>query len=340
MSIPLERYVVDGCLQDEVARLFMRHSCVAHESDVRAPDDYFAFRLGGHPLTLRRFGSELRLLDNVCRHRFNLIDPLGYGNRQFRCAYHGWGYDKSGVAAFTPFHDACATPPQPLSLFGPSTYGGMVFSDPDGGNFSDDAKRALDTLGVPSSAPFHSADMLHECNWKLLVENVLEGYHLSSVHAETFVKAGLTTTSPAECTLHGNSSLMETFAHESPQAGRRTALLPGTRKSYRHLFVFPNLFVSVTDGIVYYVANVLPLAVDRSVLRFRLFFTEAADRLAEPVKAHIAEQAIRFTTAALLEDKVIVENCQIGIGGARGQYLLGAKEARIAAFHHAYASAL
>src|SRR5690349_9033234 len=96
MSIPVERYADPASLEEEIEKIFWRRCFVAHESELSSHNDYFSFRLVRRCLTLRRFDDDLALLENVCRHRFNRIDPPGFGSRPFRCAYHGWTYDRVG----------------------------------------------------------------------------------------------------------------------------------------------------------------------------------------------------------------------------------------------------
>jgi phenylpropionate dioxygenase-like ring-hydroxylating dioxygenase large terminal subunit len=334
MSIPVERYVDPGSLDEEVRQIFWRRCFICHESDVALPDDYFSFRLGHHSLTLRRFGKELTLLGNVCRHRFNLIDPPGFGNRPFRCGYHGWTYTASGDISFIPFREDFDGQPEPLECHDHRSARGFVFKSDQREEYSS-AAALWAAVGQPSGESFHRDAILHRCNWKLMVENVLEGYHLSVVHPETFGKSGFTSASRAEEVNGEMDSLLTTYPHER-FATHLALTFPGIVPSYRHLFIFPNLFVSVTNDLIYFVSNVLPISPDRTMLHYRLFVTPAFHKVKPVLQEHLKTEAIKFTASALNEDKGILESCQLGIASASGEYTLGSRERRIRQFHDSY----
>jgi phenylpropionate dioxygenase-like ring-hydroxylating dioxygenase large terminal subunit len=335
MSIPVERYVDPASLEEELEKIFWRRCFIAHESDVATPADYFSFRLGRRSLTLRRFDTDLALLDNVCRHRFNLIDPPGFGNRPFRCGYHGWTYGGSGEIAFIPFREDFEAQPTPLERHQHRNVNGFVFKLGSQAEAAGPFGGLLDEVGYPAGASFHRGELHHRCNWKLMVENVLEGYHLSVVHPNTFGKSGFTSSSRSDASHDNADSLLTTYPHDR-FANHLTATFPGVTASYCHLFVFPNLFVSVTNDLVYFVSNLLPIAQDETVLHYRLFPTPRLLELKAAVQQHLKGEAARFTDAALNEDKEILEYSQIGMAGASGSYVLGARERRIRQFHASY----
>jgi phenylpropionate dioxygenase-like ring-hydroxylating dioxygenase large terminal subunit len=130
-------------------------------------------------------------------------------------------------------------------------------------------------------------------------------------------------------------SMLILYPHDG-FATHLTAAFPGSVPSYRHAYLFPNLFVSVTNGLVYFVSNLLPMAEDETLLHYRLFATPQLEALKPAVQQHLKEQAIKFTSTTLSEDKEILELCQMGMRGALGRYTLGAREHRIDQFHAAY----
>jgi phenylpropionate dioxygenase-like ring-hydroxylating dioxygenase large terminal subunit len=335
MSIPVERYVDPASLEEELQRIFGRCCFVAHESDVPEPDDYFSFRLGRHSLTLRRFDDGFSLFDNICRHRFNLIDPPGFGKRPFRCTYHGWTYDKGGHVAFIPLREQFFTDPEPLRTHPHQTISGFVFATTETVRRDLAIKNMLDQVGLPEGPSFNQGSLLHRCNWKLMVENVLEGYHLSVVHPNTFGKSGFTTMSRSEAMEGETDTLLITYPHDKFSA-QLVSVFPNVVPSYRHLYVFPNLFVSVTNDLVYFVSNVFPISADETVLHYRLFGTKRLGELGLSMQNHLKAEALKFTMATLNEDKEILERCQLGMLGAAGEYILGTQEQRIRQFHNAY----
>ena len=335
MSIPVERYFDPSSLDEEWKQIFWRRCFIAHESDIASSDEYFSFRLGRRNLTLRRFDSNIALLDNVCRHRFNLIDPPGFGVKPFRCGYHGWTYDSGGEIAHVPFREDFQEVPRPLERHDHWNHQGFVF----GGGASLATEDALGALladgGRPDGAPFHRGTLHHQCNWKLIVENVLEAYHLSAVHPKTFVRSGFTASSRSEIVIEGIGSKLVVFPHERV-AEPLAEMFPGIVPSYSHGYLFPNLFVSCTNGLIDFVSNVLPVSADQALLHYRLFANRRCQQLKPAVLQYLKEESVKFTEAALAEDKAILENCQLGMLSAAGAYTLGAREKRIDAFHKIY----
>jgi phenylpropionate dioxygenase-like ring-hydroxylating dioxygenase large terminal subunit len=168
-----------------------------------------------------------------------------------------------------------------------------------------------------------------------MVENVLEGYHLSTVHPNTFGKSGFTSSSRAHEVHRDADSLLTTYPNER-FATHLALTFPEAVPGYRHLFVFPNLFVSVTNDLIYFVSNLLPLAEDKTILHFRLFATRTLESVKPALQEHLKEESVKFTVAALNEDRDILERCQLGISSASGEYILGRREHRIEQFHDSY----
>jgi phenylpropionate dioxygenase-like ring-hydroxylating dioxygenase large terminal subunit len=335
MSIPIESYLSSGVFEHDCQAIFHRHAFVAHQSEVAGDDHYFSFRVGNRSTTLRRFGPDIVLLDNVCRHRSNLIDPPGAGARAFRCAYHGWSYGATGGVEFAPLRDQfdCGLPA--LDRYHTRNDDGFLFLDSGDDALAQSRIDGLSHVDRPEGEPFHRGVIGHQCNWKLLVENVLEGYHLSCVHPQTFGKAGYTTTSRSDGAQGHWWSLMRTHAH-ADHAHKLRAFDEGAEASYSHLYVFPNLFVSITNGLVCFLSFLVPEAANATQLHYRLFETKRLASQARAVREFVKEQAVAFTATTLEEDREIVENCQTGLACATHGYVLGKLEQRIAHFHDLY----
>jgi phenylpropionate dioxygenase-like ring-hydroxylating dioxygenase large terminal subunit len=335
MPIPIERYFQPTSLEEEFERIFWRRCFLAHESDVAEPESYFSVRLGRRNLTLRRFDTDTALFDNVCRHRFNLIDPPGFGSKPFRCSYHGWAYDDAGEVLFIPLRIDFGGQPPALMRYRSANLSGYIFKLDEAGVDGMGFKELIPEMGEPAGQPFHRASMLHSCNWKLMVENVLEGYHLSVVHPNTFARSGITTTSESTTIDRGTDSITTTHPHVRV-AQHLVSSFPQAKPGYRHLYAFPNLFVSVTNDLIYFVSNLVPVSARETILHYRLFATRLLCAQSAAIQNHLKQEAIKFTETTLSEDKVVLETCQLGVEAATGDYLLGARELRIEQFHANY----
>jgi phenylpropionate dioxygenase-like ring-hydroxylating dioxygenase large terminal subunit len=186
---------------EEQHRLELRHLfqpawhplCTVH--DLAKPGDFRTFDLLETPILLRNFDGELRAFLNVCPHRHSRITNKPAGNTEkLRCQYHGWEFNKDGgtgkipdAKAFRPWdrENAC------LKRFRLETCGDMVFV-----NFSDNALSLREWLGPlwdrwqPYLGGVYRYTITWEadfaCNWKVVLENSLESYHIPLVHPTTF----------------------------------------------------------------------------------------------------------------------------------------------------------
>ncbi len=145
-----------------------------------------------------------RVFRNACRHRgFALVEGAGCSHALV-CRYHGWTYRLDGSLSHVPHADAFPD----LDL---STRGLVEVDQPRGGRAhrhrrtrpsrrpsADEAMRLADrrdsVAGQASCrrsgsclwSPFSRA-----MNWKVLVEQFLEGYHIRSTHKDTFYPAAI-----------------------------------------------------------------------------------------------------------------------------------------------------
>jgi phenylpropionate dioxygenase-like ring-hydroxylating dioxygenase large terminal subunit len=194
-SMPREFYTDSRMLALEREKLFMREwICVGRAEEVARPGDFMALELCGEPVVvIHGEDGKTRAFANVCRHRGTLIAE-GRGNkRRFACPYHHWSYDTLGhlVAAprigkrpdFDP--TACRLPE-----FACTPWQGFVFV-----SLAADPPRLEPRLASLEDMirPYHLeqttlrylAEEIWETNWKCLLENFMEGYHLSPLHRDT-----------------------------------------------------------------------------------------------------------------------------------------------------------
>ena len=194
--------LVDAAIfREEQERIFER--CwlyVGHESEVRAPGDFRTRTVCGRPLILCRDSrNELRVFLNTCRHRGTVVCREAQGNAErYTCFYHGWTYDRDGRLYAVPGQSAY--PPNfdrtELGLKEPprvEAYRGFVFL-----NFDANAVPLREYLGsaveyidlVLDQSPSGRMEVIQgtqeydiRANWKLLVENSYDDYHLLTTHA-------------------------------------------------------------------------------------------------------------------------------------------------------------
>src|SRR4051812_29640349 len=190
-TIPARLYNDPVYLELERERIFARTwQLVGHVAQVRESGQFFTAEIGNDAVVILRDGAQLRGFYNICLHR---AGPVAYGcgkRNTLQCKYHGWTYrldgtllrapEMEGVEHFRP--DEMHLLPVQVAPWGP-----LVFA-----NLDAKAPPLLDVLeDVPRRvAPFRCEDMTYvtrkewdiACNWKVYVDNYLEGYHLPVVH--------------------------------------------------------------------------------------------------------------------------------------------------------------
>jgi choline monooxygenase len=162
--------------------------------DLAKPGDFLTLDLLETPILLRNFDGELRAFLNVCPHRHSKLTDKPCGNTEkLRCQYHGWEYDAAGRTGKIP--DAKAFRPWDrdnscLRQFRVETCGDIVYV-----NLSDNPVSLREWLGgvwEPWSGVggqyryVGSWERDFPCNWKVVLENSLESYHVPQVHPKTF----------------------------------------------------------------------------------------------------------------------------------------------------------
>src|SRR4051812_1305908 len=173
---------------------------VGHESELGAPGDFKTRSIAGRPVIFCRDSKdETKVFLNTCRHRGSLVCREREGNAErYTCFYHGWTYDRDGVLYAVPGQSAY--PPSfdksDFALMGPpkvAAYRGFVFLNFDAGAVSLDeylgaAKEYIDL--VIDQSPSGRMEVIQgtqeydiKANWKLLVENSFDDYHLLTTHA-------------------------------------------------------------------------------------------------------------------------------------------------------------
>jgi p-cumate 2,3-dioxygenase alpha subunit len=173
-----------------------------HTSEIPQPGDFRARKVAGRPLILVR-GSDgvVRVLLNTCTHRGAQVCREAAGNaKTFQCFYHAWTFNNQGCLIGVPGDDAYspAFDRAQLGLASPAKvqqYRGFVFISfnpviEDLVDYLAGARAYLDLVcdqsevGMEIVTGTQSYSM--RANWKLLVENSMDGYHARTTHQRYF----------------------------------------------------------------------------------------------------------------------------------------------------------
>ena len=343
MFIRPEEYSSTLAFGSEIERIFSKRIFVGSQVRIPVENSYRSYIIGDRALVTRNSAGSYHTLDNVCLHRGSLLLPVGYGSGDLRCRYHSWAYDSLGVLRQAPLCEISSIQERKLASFPTKAEFGLIFADLSGCELSMGAPlNALTAIGVPRNGqltPFFNSEMLHEANWKLLVENVVEAYHVSFLHGPTLVKQGYSSASDISygsaesCTWH-------TITPKETSEERIRRFVPGYQRWYAHAYIPPNLFVAVTDGLIVYVGHFLPTDPHSTILEFELFETPRLASMSNAVRQYFTESAVKFCFDTLEEDKEILHLQHQGLRCKRDPVQIQAIEPRVLQFHKYYREAM
>lgn len=276
---------------------------IGHESEVPEPGDYKTEVIGRQPVILSRHtDGQLHVLLNRCMHRGAVVCRAERGNSAvFRCIYHGWLYNPSGELVAVPFPGGYGEGFDTASLGlrrAPrvAAHRGFVFASlaPEGESLDEHLGLAKDYIDLIVDAAPNGAITVrsgveryaYPANWKLQIENLLDGYHPNFTHQIAFeISERRTGRSGRKANSEGSGATARSFGRGHGLLHYSTVQRYGSSdpetETYRRavesslsperaaevlradiqLFVFPNLFF---QNARQHYRVVRPVAVDRT----------------------------------------------------------------------------
>ena len=334
LALPARCYVDEDWFRREIEAVFAGGwQLVAHAAQLNGSGDHVVTSIGRVPLLVVRGEPEagaphgrLRALHNVCRHRAGpLAECDGRASRSLVCRYHGWTYTLDGRLRGAPeMHDAAgfdiATIRLPQAQV--AEWQGRVFAA------LQPAMAFADLVdGIDARLPHDLADYRFErrisyeigCNWKVYVDNFLEGYHLPRVHPRLNRMLDYRSYR-TELARWSSLQWSPLDAAQGPYRGEADAVA-------LYWWLWPNTMLNVLPGRLQ-TNRVLPLGSGRCRVDFDYYYPAAASP-AETADDHA------FADEVQAEDSSICEAVQRGL--ASGSYEAGrlnpARESGVWHFH-------
>lgn len=288
---------------------------ICQQSQLLGIGDHVVADIAGLPIIVVRSDAQtIRAFHNVCRHRAGPLARCdGLGAKSLRCKYHGWTYGLDGVLRSAP-EMATAADFNPADIRLPEArvqlWQGLVFvavgEAPPFEEFVAGIDQRLGPANALAGYRFHHRSSYEvACNWKVYVDNYLEGYHVPHIHP------GLNRL------LDYRSYVTETAAWYSFQFSPLESApeLYGSGEAL-YYFLYPNAMLNILPGRLQ-TNRVLPLGVDRCRVEFDFFY--AVEDSAEATARRAKD--LEFSDEVQLEDVTICEDVQRGL--ASGSYVAG-----------------
>jgi choline monooxygenase len=337
-TLPSRFYIDPSVLSLEKERIFRRTwqlvgtlNWVCGDVDgvkrtIADPGSFFTAEVVGEPIVVvRDTAGTLRAFSNVCRHRAGPI-AQGSGCRNvFNCAYHGWTYTLDGRLIGTPevdgmeFFDRSAMGMIPLRC---ETWEQFVFVNfdlqaPPLSAFLENIPQQAAGFELQGLELAERRDYYVNCNWKVYVDNYLEGYHIPIVHPGLMKEIDYPRYR-TEVARYSSQQLGPVKEAKPGDAGDRVyPPAPGSKEAL-YFWIFPNLMLNIYPDNIQ-MNLIVPLGHDRTLTVFEWYFHDAhSEKVRERVR-----KAIGFSETVQQEDIHICEAVQRGLQSStydRGRY--------------------
>ncbi|MCB9575315.1 MAG: hypothetical protein H6709_24835, partial [Kofleriaceae bacterium] len=254
--------------------------------------------------------------------------------------YHGWTFDLDGRLRRAPGADADAATLADVALapVEVAAWGPLVFAAIAPRLTLDDQLAGI-TPPAASLRWVMRRDYELACNWKVYVDNYLEGYHIPIVHPELHEELDPDgyRTEVARWSSRQHAPLRATDGDGSDGRRYRPDDQPDGADAEYH-WVFPNLMLNAYQGQLQ-TNVVVPLAPDRTRVTFE-WFAEVAP--AEPLVDERWRRLVDFSDLLQVQDTTICEQVHRNLGsrGARRGRYVPRHEAGVHHFHRLLAELL
>jgi len=329
--IPAAPYYDPDAFELERKAVFMRSwTLLGHICELPEPGDYIVREVEfarASILVSHGKDGKLRAFHNVCTHRGTKLVANESGNSaSFTCRYHAWNFGHDGSLRSAPdferfFVDKsdCGLRELPLE-----TCGGLIFT-----NFDKAPKQGLHSfLGEAAEklAPLERATSFSEfiydidANWKVVLDNFQENYHLRFVHntADNAVGPDNPFGYPVAYRFfgpHRTQTLWKNPEQDMPKPVQLRAYMSAGVEAAESGFpdadmkLFPNLHI-VSHGGFFFVQRIMPLSSGRSQCIFRLYWVGGERNASSRFSREYVFSSVRDV---ITEDRSIVSAVQQGL---------------------------
>lgn len=318
--VPTTRYTDPDILNAECQLLRSHWSLAGMSSSLPQPGSYTTGQLHDERILLTRAGDgRVRAFRNVCQHR-GVVLATGSGVADgITCPYHGWTYELDGRLRGVPRPDGFTAPQlrhRGLSELHAVEDSGLIWVSQE-----EPAQPLSDWLGeIPGRIapyalgdmrPIQVADWIVPANWKVVLEQAIDFYHVPMVHralvphiAAEPVMTVLGMHSLQTLPIKTSSRSRRWLDAASSRGGPYT---DAQRAQLQKFFVFPNLVLNLLP-YHFTIMQFWPDGTNQARLHYRFCLRRGAS-LIEGARAHASWLASRWI---LHEDLRLLNRIQQG----------------------------
>jgi choline monooxygenase len=345
---PVENYLDPGRFTDELEILRSFPSVYLPSAAIPNGGDHVERVTFGMPLfAVRDRDGRARVFRNACRHRgFALVEGSGCSHALV-CRYHGWTYRLDGSLSHVPHVDAFPDldmPTRGLVEVDSREVDGLIIIGPLQSPRTDSQRRHADeamaalTVGSPWRDKLLPAERLvyvdstaRPMNWKVLVEQFLEGYHIRSTHKDTFYPVQYDDLNVVEA-FGPNSRITFPYQNIERLRDRPESTWTIDRRVTFVYHLFPNVMLATFPHQVL-VVTIDPVDIDHSTTTIYAMTTaEVAEHIS--TNPDDAAGGRSLLAAGGVEDNEMSEGVQRGLRARANDFLeFGKHESAIGRFH-------
>lgn len=308
-TIPSYWYTEPSVLEFEFDSIFYTQWIyVGHRNQLLKNGNQLNIKIGNEPvLIIENDLGELKAFYNVCKHRGGPLCLRKGSKSVIQCQYHGWTYTSDGHLRGVPEFDR-------VELFDKKDFGltpisvaefqGLIFvslAENPSKSFREFSAEIANDIAPIDLSKFSFIERVSypvKCNWKIYIDNYLEGYHIPHVHPELNklldYRTYKTQVSKWHSLQHSNFKETESFYGTAAD------------KAF-YYFIYPNCMLNILPGRMQ-TNRVEPTGANSCIVHFDYFYD------LEQYSANRIAQDKAYSESVQKEDEEICEQVQIGLG--------------------------
>ncbi|MBX2870181.1 MAG: Rieske 2Fe-2S domain-containing protein [Acidiferrobacterales bacterium] len=322
------KHSLDFC-QHEIDAIFSKEwICIGRADELPDPGDYLTQDIAGvSVIIVKQRSGEIAGFINACAHRQAcLLDNSSGHAKKITCRYHAWSYDLQGKLISAPYMEMKENfdpSKHALQSIPTEIWEGFIYATLSQ-NPQTNLKKSLlpfkqkvvGRYGMNCYQTVFRRTMKWHSNWKNLIENFTESYHVPMVHGDTFAKHE----KPLQAYVCGEDSDYYGY-HYAPQksdsglgaAHANNSRLEGEwRRTMVDFCIFPCHLVTLMPDYLWWI-SVQPRDVDQLTAQWGVALPpEVLTDIPENDYQRWIRDFETYMDVANEEDKEIVEALQIG----------------------------